>query len=124
MSELSQTALIALNEWIDEGNSQRDPEAVSTPEHAYTPTTERVRDGFAHSYLGDGSEADPRRVVVEQLGEFDRWLVANSAVIRAAALEKAALIADSMVDDEGDGYYGQACVAVAAGIRAAGEVAP
>ena len=29
MSELSQTALIVLSEWIDEGNSHRDPEAVT-----------------------------------------------------------------------------------------------
>ena len=53
----------------------------------YTPSTERVRNGFAHSYLGDGSEADPQQIVVEQLGQFDRWLAAHDAAIRATKEE-------------------------------------
>ena len=82
---------------------------MSTPENAHTPGTAEVREGYAYKpewdYLDPIDSPADRRFII-------------------AALEKAALIADSMVDDEGDGYYGQACVAVAAGIRAAGEVAP
>ena len=62
---------------------------MSIPEVFYTPSLERVRDGFAHSYLGDGSEADPRQVVAEQYGQFDRWIARHDAAIRATNLQSA-----------------------------------
>ena len=100
--------------------TERREQVMTTAGNTYTSTTDEVR---KVRIWQEDEDAYPGPYPADPAG-FDRWLVANSAAIRAAALEEAALIADSMVDDEGDGYYGQACVAVAAAIRAAGEGTP
>ena len=82
---------------------------MSTPENAHTPGTAEVREGYAYKpewdYLDPIDSPADRRFII-------------------AALDKAAIIADRIVDDEGDGYDWQACVAVATAIRAAGEGTP
>ena len=53
-----------------------------------TRTTKEVRDGYA--YDGYSGDVDPYYGL-----RFDRWLTAHDAEIRTAALEEAAVIADS-----------------------------
>lgn len=54
----------------------------------YTPTTEEVRDGFATEQLAAWRDG-------RLLAEFDRWLAAHDAGVRATALEEAAQIAEA-----------------------------
>lgn len=48
----------------------------------YTPTTETVRERFADGF--------PRAGYIQALEDFDRWLAAHDAEVRAAALREAA----------------------------------
>lgn len=62
-----------------------------------TPTTDQVRDGYAHDgldyerYTKERYEAQAASLYAE----FDRWLAAHDAEVAANALEEAAMRADS-----------------------------
>lgn len=53
----------------------------------YTPTTEEVRRGFGEAFTGDGSIVDQDAVAAENRAEFDRWLAAHDAEVRAEGVE-------------------------------------
>ena len=66
----------------------------------YTPTTDEVRDAYVDTgWAADGSLSDPR-----DPDEFDRWLAAHDAEVRAQALREAADELD-LPGSTATGYY-------------------
>lgn len=87
----------------------------------YTPTTESVRTAYAGAPAG----VFARDAYNTRSQEFDRWLAAHDAEVRAEAIEAAAVIADRYATAPGRPRVGVESIAardIAARIRRDAEV--